>query len=158
MKKFFSLLLSFVLLTACSKNTVSPKFPGSYCGIVNVTYNDCEYSADALFKDNVLKIVIVKPETMKGFEFLINNEDTIVRSNSFELNYKTEKIDDFCPWLYLYHAMRLVNAESPTFKRNTDSYVAEISSNGNYYEFFLDKETEKITRVKCDTYDFIFKA
>ncbi len=158
MRKIFLLFMCLALLTSCADNTVQPEYPLCYSGMVDVSYNNVDYSANVSFTDEIMNIVIFKPDMLKGFQIELRNEDVLIRNDSFELNYKAEEFDDFCPLSYLYYAMCQLNLQKPEFIPKGDKYIAEFEYGGIKCEVTFDKETDKIVLIKYDTYDFIFKA
>ncbi len=146
-----------LFLISCSPAD-QPDYPLIYSGPVNAVCDGFDYSYDVDFNGSQMSIALKSPEILKGFSFIVTEDEIKHQSNSFELSYEKGIIDKFCPITYLYDVLAAVNQLKPEFVKKDDVFFTEFNVDDHECEVSIDAETMGLIQVKFDEYIYNTKA
>lgn len=153
----FLLVACLLLFPSCTgrvkKEKTTPSRPSSE---VTVKYNGTEYTADVVYSDiGTMTVKTVSP--FRGLTVTVSDSRCELENNGMKLNYTTEQMKSFCPFLELYGLLKTVCYTVPeSLTESSDKLILNYKSSELSCKAITKKSDGTIISIETNNLKFIF--
>ena len=160
MKKILAILIvgMMILLPSCGKKVkkenVTPSRPNC---TVSARYNGIDCSARINY-DETGKMTVEMLSPIKGMTLSVDGSGCRLGYDGMEIDYTTEQVKGFCPFIGLYSVLKTVCYTVPESARaDGESYILKYRTTETECTAISNKKDGKIREIEADKIKYIFK-
>lgn len=160
MKKSLAILLIFIMifLPSCGKKikkeNVTPSRPNC---TVSASYNGIDCSARINY-DETGRMTVEMLSPIKGMTLSVDDSGCRLGYDGMEIDYTTEQVKGFCPFIGLYSVLKTVCYTVPESARMSgDSYILKYRTPETECTAISNKNDGKIREIEADKIRYIFQ-